>query len=282
MYSTSGQLTQEFTSDHAALKQALLGIVPHPVMTSAESRDCPDVNYYEADQIMTNHDQQALAVATEDAVQCAFRGDETQRAAAQAIAQSTAGRVESQGDNQTEYLYRHLEQVLRRLATMPGQRIMAFVSPGFYLTWRTREYGDLIDRANRAGVVVNTIDVRGLYTPDTLGDIANRQADSYRTVGFKSSYRLAMQMAQQEILGALAYGTGGTYFHDRNDLDQGLRQAVAAPAISYLLAFSPQNLKIDGRYHSLKVALTGKQRFNVQARNGYYAPRTIVDPVEAA
>jgi VWFA-related protein len=282
MYSTSGQLTQEFTSDHAALKQALLGIVPHPVLGNPGAPDCPDINYYEADLIVTNQDQQALGVATEDTVQCAFRGDETQRAAAQEIAQTSASRVESQGDNQTEYLYRHLEQILRRLATMPGQRIMAFVSPGFFLTWRTREYGDLIDRANRAGVVINTIDVRGLYTPDTQGDIANPPVDSYRTTGFKSSYRLAMQMAQAEILGTLAYGTGGTYFHDRNDLDQGLKQAVAAPAISYLLAFSPQNLKIDGRYHALKVVLTGKQKFAVQARNGYYAPRTIVDPVEAA
>ena len=61
-----------------------------------------------------------------------------------------------------------------------------------------------------------------------------------------------------------------------------LRKAVAAPPLSYLLGFSPQNLKIDGRYHTLKVALTNKQKFNIQARHGYYAPRTIKDPAEAA
>jgi hypothetical protein len=90
------------------------------------------------------------------------------------------------------------------------------------------------------------------------------------------------QGAQSEILAELADGTGGTYFHDRNDLDRGFQEAGAAPGVSYLLAFSPQNLKLDGRFHVLKVTLTNKQKFNIQARRGYYAPRTIADPNEQA
>jgi len=61
-----------------------------------------------------------------------------------------------------------------------------------------------------------------------------------------------------------------------------LREAAAAPSLSYLLGFSPQNLKLNGSYHILKVSLAGKQKFTVQARRGYYAPRTIADPAEAA
>ena len=80
----------------------------------------------------------------------------------------------------------------------------------------------------------------------------------------------------------MADGTGGTFFHNRNDLDEGLRQAVAAPPLSYLLGFSPQNLKVDGHFHGLKVSLANKQKFAIQARNGYYAPKTIPNPVEAA
>ncbi len=83
MYTTSGQLTQEFTSDHEALKQALLSIVPRPVTGPVGLHECPDLSYYQADQIVNFHESQALAIATEDAVQCAFNGDETQRAAAQ-------------------------------------------------------------------------------------------------------------------------------------------------------------------------------------------------------
>lgn len=282
MYTTSGQLTQEFTDDHEALKKSLLGIVPRPLATASGFHDCPDVSYYQADQIQNLHDPQSLAVATEDAIQCAFNGDTRMRAQAQSLAQSAAARAAASGDAQTDYVFRHLEDSERRLATMPGQRIMVLVSPGFIITANTRESGELVDRANRANIVINTIDARGLYTPDLLGDIADPPGDSIRTAGFKGSYRIAAQFAQSDILGQLADATGGTFFHNRNDLDAGLRQAVAAPQLSYLLGFSPQNMKIDGRYHTLKVSLANKQKFAVQARHGYYAPRTIADPAEAA
>jgi hypothetical protein len=95
-------------------------------------------------------------------------------------------------------------------------------------------------------------------------------------------YRTSAQSAQSQILDDLAAGTGGTYFHNRNDLDEGLRQAVAAPPVSYVLGFSPQNLKLNGSYHTLKVSLTGKQKYNLQARRGYFAPRKARDPVETA
>jgi VWFA-related protein len=282
MYTTSGQLTQDFTSDHHALEQALLGIVPRPVAGRTGFHDCPDIGYYQADQIVNFRDVQALAVATEDAVQCAFNGDETRKPQAQTMAQVIAEHVAADGDSQTEYVYRHLEEAMRRLAGVPGQRVMVLVSPGFIVTSNTRESGDLVDRANRSNIVINTIDARGLYTPDMLGDISDPPGDTFRTAGYKASYRIAAQFAQSEILGQLADGTGGTFFHNRNDVDQGLRQAVAAPPLSYLLGFSPQNMKIDGHYHTLKVSLASKQKFTVQARHGYYAPRTIADPAEAA
>jgi VWFA-related protein len=282
MYTTSGQLAQEFTSDHAKLKESLLGIVPRPLATIQGFHDCPDINYYEADQIVNYHNSQALSVATQDAILCAFDGDNTQQAAAQSMAQSQADRVASMGDQQTDYVYRHLEDTMRRLAAMPGQRVMVLVSPGFIVTTNTREGRDLIDRANRSNIVINTIDARGLYTPDLLGDISDPAVDTGSTVGYKSSYRLQAQFAQSDILGQLADGTGGTFFQNRNDIDQGLRHAVAAPPLSYLLGFSPQNLKVDGRYHTLKVTLASKQKFTVQARHGYYAPRTVKDPAEAA
>jgi VWFA-related protein len=282
IYTTSGQLSEDFTDNHDVLAKALFGIVPRPLLGGRGFHDCPEVSYYQADQIENFRDAQALAVATEDAVQCAFNGDQTRRAQAQAMAETAAQRVLAAGDNQTEFVYRHLEETMRRLAAMPGQRIMVLVSPGFVVTLQTRESTDLVDRANRANIVINTIDARGLYTPDLLGDIADPPRDSIRTVGIKGSYRIAAQSAQSEILGQLADGTGGTFFHNRNDLDVGLRQAVAAPQLSYLLGFSPQNMKIDGRYHTLKVSLANKQKFAIQARRGYYAPRTIRDPAEAA
>src|SRR6266849_3274264 len=282
IYSTSGQVTQEFTTDHERLKQALLGVIPRPLAGTA-FHDCPEIGYYQANQIDNLHDPQALAVATEDAVQCAFNGDEQLRAQAQALAQSVSSRTLASGDSQVNYIYRHLEDIFKRLSAMPGQRVVALVSPGFIITpMLSLEGSSLIDRANRSNIVINTIDARGLYTPDLAGDISDPPRDSGKTAGVKSSYRIAAQSMQSDILAQLADGTGGTFFHNRNDIDEGLREATAAPAMSYLLGFSPQNLKFNGAYHTLKVTLTAKQKFNVQARHGYYAPRTIKDPVEAA
>src|SRR6202021_2863783 len=180
---------------------------------------------------------------------------ETQINAARAMAQGMAAGVVGREDSSTEYALRHLEDVMRRLGSMPGQRIMVFLSPGFITSTLHLEFSDLVDRATKANIVVNTIDARGLYTPD-LGDIANPSTTgSYRTSGYRATYAVAAQLAQEDVLAELADGTGGTFFHNRNDVDEGLREAGAAPAMSYLLGFSPQNMKINGAYHTLKVSL---------------------------
>ena len=279
IYSTSGQTTQEFTDDHEVLRKTLLGILPRS--PSAGIHDCPEITYYQADLIVNQRDAQAFGAATEDTIECAFKGDRTQIATAQAIAQSTAFATLSRGDADTEYAYRHMEEVIRRLSGMPGQRVMVFLSPGFIHSTLWPETTDLIDRATRVNIVINTIDARGLYTPD-FGDIADPPRDSPLAAGYKTSYRVAAQTAQEDVLGELADGTGGTFFHNRNDVDEGLREAGAAPALSYLLAFSPQNLKSDGHFHQLKVTMTRKTSYKIQARHGYFAPRHIEDPLEAA
>src|SRR6266404_6829647 len=248
IYTTSGQFAQEFTSDREVLKKALNQIVPRPLADSA-FHDCPDLSYYQADLIANKQDSQALGVATEDAVQCAFNGDETKLASAQALASSAALRTVNSGDVTSDYTYRHMEDVLRRLGGMPGQRKMVFISPGFILSTLLLERVDIIDRSNRAGIVIDTLDARGLYTPDLGGDIASPSVDTYKTAGFKTSYRVQAQFAQEEILNDLASGTGGTFYHNRNDIDVALREAVAAPVASYLLGFSPQNLKLNGSFH---------------------------------
>lgn len=280
IYSTSGQFTQEFTKDHEMLRKSLLNIVPHS--PTAGLHDCPDISYYQADLIQNKNDSQALALAAEDAVQCAFGGDETQISAARAMAFSSAGAVIGREDSSTEYALRHMEDVMRRLSAMPGQRIMVFVSPGFITSTLMLEFSDLVDRATKSNIVINTIDARGLYTSDTAGDLADPPVDSYRTAGYKASYRIAAQLAQEDVLAQLADGTGGTFFHNRNDVDEGLREAGAAPAMTYLLGFSPQNLKLDGSLHTLKVSFVRKTNYKIQARHGYFAPRHVVDPAEAA
>jgi VWFA-related protein len=281
IYSTSGELTHNFTSDKDALKKTLLGLVPRPKFAQTSS-DCPDVSAYEADQAENKHNTQVFQVVVEETLQCAFNGDTRQLGAAQQLAQSAIQRTLSQTDVENEFLYSYTADILRRLAGMPGERVLVMISPGFLVTTQFSERSSLIDQANRSGIVINTIDSRGLYAPDLMGDITRQSSDTYRTIGSKAGYRIAAQTEQAYILGDWAYGTGGTFFHNSNDLTAGLKMVGSAPEVSYVLGFSPQNQKMDGQFHNLKVTLSQKGKHSVQARRGYFAPRKVDDPAQQA
>jgi len=282
MYATSGQISQDFTNDRELLEKTLLGLVPRPRASTPGIHSCPDISYYQADQMENKHDPIASAVATDETIQCAFQGDTSQSAAAAIMAEAEAARTLAAGDADASFSYRNMEGILRRLTAMPGERVMVLVSPGFIPSTLWSDISGLVDRATRAKVVINTIDARGLYTPDLGGDIASPAVDTPRTAGLKAGFRLQAQTAQEEVLATLADGTGGTFFHNRNDIDVGMERAGAAPEVSYVLGFSPQNMKFDGSLHTIKVSLANKLKYTLQARRSYYAPRALKDQTEVA
>ena len=282
IYSTSGQNTQEFTANKEDLHRAMLGVIPHPLVPPSIGAECPQVTHFMADQIENKRDSQAFAVVVEETIQCAFSGDESQRALAIPMAQSAVLRALNAGDTENQYAYRRMEDVLRRLGAMPGERILLFVSPGFVLANSYLDESGIIDRANRSNIVVHTIDARGLYVPAVRDDISQPNADFPRTAGYKALYRVDSQFENQFVLGDFAYGTGGTFFHNSNDLQRAFELAALAPEVSYVLAFSPQSRKMDGQYHLLSVKLAKKTNYSVQARRGYFAPRKAENPRELA
>jgi uncharacterized protein (DUF2141 family) len=158
---------------------------------------------------------------------------------------------------------------------MPGERVVLMVSPGFIMGLQTSDMLMVVDQANRANIVINTLDARGLYTPD-MGDVT-RQRTGIAQLG---SYRIAAQTEQSYVLADFAYGTGGAFFQNSNDIVGGMKMIGSAPEVSYVLGFSPQNEKMDGSFHNVKVKMTGKEKYTVQARRGYYAPRKLNDPKE--
>jgi hypothetical protein len=98
----------------------------------------------------------------------------------------------------------------------------------------------------------------------------------------KDQYQRQSALADEDIMAELADATGGRYFHNNNDLKGGLNQVAAAPEFVYVLGFTPQNLKLDGAYHPLKVKLVNSHALDLQARGGYYAPKHLADPEEDA
>ena len=67
IYSTSGDVQQDFTGDAEALRKTLSSIVPHRGKGEGEY-ECPDISYYEADLIYNKHNNEALAVALAESV----------------------------------------------------------------------------------------------------------------------------------------------------------------------------------------------------------------------
>jgi hypothetical protein len=76
--------------------------------------------------------------------------------------------------------------------------------------------------------------------------------------------------ADEGIMEDLADATGGTFFHNDNDYFAGFKRLAAQPEYIYVLGFSPQNLKLDGSLHALKVTLTHGAGLQLQARRSYF------------
>ncbi|HTS12575.1 MAG TPA: VWA domain-containing protein [Candidatus Limnocylindrales bacterium] len=283
VFTISGQSEIDFTSDREKLHSALRGLLPRRITGSDTTgkTECPPMDYYEADLIQNKNDQNALTVATLDAIECQFNGDKTQTQAAQQLALATALRIDDAGQTETKYSFRRLDEVLRRIAGTPGQRSLILVSPGFIYSNQEYLLSEIIDRANRANVFINTLDARGLYTPD-IDDIGGPYEGDPTVAGPRALLRTTAMVAQSDVLLTLADGTGGMAFHNNNDLKGGLQAIASMPEVSYLIAFVPNNLKYDGRFHSLKVTLTSKQRVSIQARRGFYAPKRAISADDIA
>jgi len=289
IFSTSGQTTLDFTDDHAKIEQALNSLQPRPI--TGHGSGCPDLTYYMADEIVNKNDPQALAISAQDTLDCEFAGVPVQNAAqqanlaaqAQAIAYSTARQELSLGDHESRLSLGVLKDVVRRLSIVPGQRSVVIVSPGFLIPELDYEFLEVVDRSLRSDVIVNALDARGLYTIDPLGmDISKGAPQNPRVAAYKTLYSSSEAQADEFILSDLANATGGTFFHNNNDLDEGFRRVATAPEYYYMLAFTPQNLKLDGSFHSLSVKLRDPEHLNLQARRGYYAPKHAADPEEQA
>jgi VWFA-related protein len=78
--------------------------------------------------------------------------------------------------------------------------------------------------------------------------------------------------AAENAMGELAYGTGGNFYHNNNDLEAGFRKLLDAPQTTYVLELPLGAVKPDGAYHRLTVNVHHSDT-RVQARKGYFAPK---------
>lgn len=176
-----------------------------------------------------------------------------------------------------------LSYVVRGLRELPGRKSVLLVSDGIKIFNRDdpgrsdrvlEALRRLTDQANRASVVVYTMDARGLQT---LGLTA---ADN--TSGF-SPTQLEEQLGNRRLdffesqngLNYLAQQTGGLAIRNSNDLAAGIKRVLEDQKGYYLIGYRPDESTFDQRtgrrkFHHLSLKITRPGKFNVRMRNGFY------------
>ncbi len=282
LYTSSGQKQLDFTSNVAEIHQALIELRPRPV--APVDSTCGAIPSYEAYLIADQNDTIATQVATEEALACCTPGDKTCANQASGMVQNNAQRSLSFSETQSLAALRGIESVARRMTSLPGQRIMVIVSQGFLTETLRFQLSQIADRALRGGVVLNAIDARGLYTDPVTSDITKglSNAGVYDPSAFAQESQMLRESAKMEANGMrdLAQDTGGIFFENSNDLEAGFRKAAALPEAFYLLAFSPQNLKLNGDFHPIQVKIVALKGLSIQARRGYFAPKKPTDSTQ--
>ena len=265
LYTGSGAVTLDFTTDREKLKAALVQIKPHWSRTQLDA--CVTMDPYQAYAVSHRLDeterQRALALAI--ACNCPSREPE--------CVKEQPGWVQDAASNSWE-IYRSGSEVVldvlriavNRLAAMPENRILVLLSRGFVTGGMDRRKSAIIDAALRARIVLNGLNTEGLA------------AGGGRT-GRRDPGLVERQMVLSEMMAGVAAATGGRYIKNDNDLTGALETLAAPPEVSYRLGFRPSR-EPDDTYHNLKVKVRNDSGYEVNARQGYWAEK--VKPVETA
>jgi VWFA-related protein len=255
------------TRDRAKLQDAIMKLEVHNLYRHV-GRSCPDIGYYEADRIMNKHDPMALDTAIENTLSCC----DCTRDLALVLTQNAARESLQIGDQDVRVALGFIGDIVRKMGAMPGQRTLILVSPGFLTMTEdaVAEKSRILDLAAHSNVTINAVDARGLYTATMEASDRNRGSPlAERTESQNRGYSMTLS---EDVMAEFADGTGGTFFHNSNDLEGGLQALTVVPEYVYLIELSLQNVKQNGEYHPLKVTVD-QDGLKVVARRGYFAPK---------
>jgi VWFA-related protein len=188
---------------------------------------------------------------------------------------SAAAQVVELGDRDVSVTLSTVKEFVRRMGKLPGQQhTLILVSPGFVTVTPNsmREKSEVLDLAARANVTISALDARGLYTTNL--DASEHGAASTRDMmtGETQQYHSETMNISENVMSELANGTGGTFFHNSNDLAGGFALLAQAPEYVYLLEMSLDKVRSDGAFHRLKVKVN-RDNVKVESRHGYVAPQ---------
>lgn len=272
LVTTSGQvgLFQQFTDNREALRRAVnrLSVATRSVTNNF---DVPRITPYQA-ELIDNGDMDALELPVQELM--AKQNMDRRQAVSESIARARA--ILQENRYLTMNTLSTIENVVKDLRGLPGRKVLVLLSDGFLLgSQREGVHFDLrriTDAATRAGVVIYSIDARGLVAmPDSMDASSPSFFGSGRLAGVRLSIENSSIQAERDGMYALAEDTGGRAIFNNNDLNWGLQQVMNDTESYYLLAFEPLVSYRDGRFRKLEVRVT-RPGLKVRTRKGYFAP----------
>ena len=274
MASASGQIgfLQQLTDNRTVLRHALERITLRP--SSVRDNDRPLMTEYHA-TLVDRYDHDIFAFFVEETRRLnPFLTQE----AAEAQVRMRARSILQQGAERTANSLSGLESLIRSSSTLPGRKLVFFLSGGFLLDYRNSDPGGRLQHitsaAARSGAVIYSVDARGLVATLTGASV---------DVPFDNSGRLLRVSldelnATQDGLNALAQDTGGKPIFNTNALGAGLSRALQETSVYYLLAWEPDpDTRKAGQFRSIEVNLMGKPDLTVRVRRGFFdiEPTTV-------
>jgi VWFA-related protein len=176
-----------------------------------------------------------------------------------------------------------LNYLINGLSEMPGRKSIVLFSDGLQLFNPSEPSGSsrilnslqlLLDLANRASVVINTIDVRGLPALG-LNASDNTRNLSPAQVEQRLNQRRSSFFDSQSGLNYLAAQTGGLAIRNTNDMNGGVKRIMDDQSGYYLIGYRPDESTFDNvtgrtRFHHLTLKVKRAGKYDVRMRTGFY------------
>ncbi len=186
---------------------------------------CPKITPYEAYQIVKFFDTHSdvFDMALAQAVQCNCTPTDTSCPVEQArLVQTQAATVLSLSEQFAQDSLGTLGDVIRYMGRMPGRRMLIMTSSGFFSrTDKVQHAQDkMIDSALKAGIVINTLDAKGLAADWVGGNFADGPPVVVDRRQRRPVQRSAGRSAERRARSLQRFYVGARNFHRREILPQ--------------------------------------------------------------
>ncbi len=174
-----------------------------------------------------------------------------------------------------------INYIVRGMQDLPGRKSVMLLSDGFKMLTRDatgsldsgrvlQSLRRLVDMANRASVVIYTMDARGLQVTGLTAadDTSGRSAEQLEQA---MSDRRSQLLDTQDGLRYLARQTGGLSIINNNDLSGGIRKILDDQSY-YLIGYQPADETFDPktrRFNKLEVKVK-RPGLKVRYRSGFF------------